>query len=377
MAGYDGHNDKTHLPNLEDVGGVKVIDEDRLLQTGSVFKDDSTLDHIFRGNGFSLFNTALSSSLYGLDISGLPSPAPMQNDQNGLTFFTRPLLNLSYYNLKADRTLAIMDTNVDKSVARYVKAMLDPINNGTYGCSLVDPKNPFIPILSNTLSTLSGWRDPIVDTYQSPAGIKKQQWGMTDSSNKVWGSYELSASFRNIRGSFLTYLFHVWQTYQSLVYEGIVDPWPQMIRYNAIDYQTRIWRLMLDPTRQYVEEVTSCSASWPLTNPLGVRANKNDDSPVNRELDVLNHTFSTMGAHYFDPLHVDEFNNSIKIFNRDFESVTAMNKAYRKLYPNEYKLFSYRAIPRINPLDSKMEWWVSREVHRAMLGEVSYPSNPY
>lgn len=354
-----------------------TIDNDRLIQTGSVFQNSKHLDEILMSNGFSQFDNALSSSLYGIDILSSPSPAQMTNEHNGLVFFTRPMLNLSYYNLTVERSFTPMMTANNKSVAAYVRAILDPIGNSTYSSPLVDSYNPFIPLLSNTVQSLSGWRDPIVDTYQSPAGIKKEQWAMVDSSNKVYTNYELSATFRNVRGNFLYYLFHVWQTYMSLVYEGAIRPHSPFIVANTIDYQTRIYRLILNPTRTHVEEIVSCNAAFPLANPSGVRANYNQEQPVNREVDVMNQTFLAQGANYFDPYQMYEFNRTVGALNPVFANEKTRMTAYRRLWPKEYKLFTYRALPFINTQTSRLEWWVSNKMHASILGKVDYPGfNP-
>lgn len=355
--------------------GQYDINPDRLASTGNIFNNDTTLNNILIRNGFSQYQNALSSTLYGLDIQGAGTPAPTTQETFGLTFFTRPMLNLSYYNLRADRTLAIMDNDNPYTVARYVKSILDPIGNDeTNMCPLVDPLNPFIPILSNNLNSLAGWRDPITDYYQSPAGLKKEQWAMVDSTNKVFGTYELSATFRNVRGNFLYYLFHVWQTYMSLVYEGVIDPYPHFVVKNTIDYQTRIWRLILDPTKTYVEEIISCNNAFPLSNPLGIRANKSENEHINREIDTINLSFLCQGANYFDPLQMYEFNNTVYALNPLFAKKASRKKYFRMLNPAEYKIFSYRAYPRINTRTARLEWWVTKAMHQTLLGRVDYPS---
>lgn len=354
-----------------------TIDNDRLISTGSVFQNSKQLDEVLMSNGFSQFENALSSSLYGIDILSSPSPAQITNEHNGLVFFTRPMLNLSYYNLTVDRTFAPMMSSNTRTVAAYVRAMLDPIGNSTFTSPLVDSYNPFIPLLSNTIQSISGWRDPIVDTYQSQAGLKKEQWAIVDSSNKVYSTYELSATFRNVRSNFLYYLFHVWQTYMSLVYEGEIRPHTPFITSNTIDYQTRIYRLILNPARTHVEEIVSCNAGFPLTNPLGTRGNYNQEQPVNKEVDIVNQTFLVQGANYFDPYQKYEFNRTVGALNPVFANEKTRVQAYRRLWPKEYKLFTYRALPFINTQTSRLEWWVSNNMHYSILGKVDYPGyNP-
>lgn len=360
--------DKSVLPTDIDYDEKDLTQDGRLLPQGS-----GLIDAIYRGNGFSRFHSALTSSLYGIDISGTPTPAQQTNEQYGLTFFTRPMLKLSYDNITADRSFNPMLTKERLSAAAYVQTILDPLGN--HECPLVDPNNPFIPLLSNTLQTLAGWQDPILDTYTSPSGRVREQYSIGDSSNKVHQVYSLSASFRNVRGNVLGYLFHIWQTYISNVYEGIMDPYPIMMARNIIDYQTRIYRLVLDPTRTFVEEIVSCYACFPLSNNAGTRANYNQAEVVNRDVDLYNQTFQAIGATYYDPVSLYEFNTaSTALMAADFRDPKVRESKFRCLYPVEYKAFSYRAYPWIDPETSRLLWWVTKETHLEIMGEVDYPS---
>ncbi len=346
---------------------------DRLGQTGSVFpKNDQTISKLFAGNGYSQIDSALTSTLYGVDIFGTGSPAQQTHEQFGLTFFTRPMLNLSYDNIIMDRTLTPMLSKEPLSIGRYVRAMLDPL--GKWECPLVDSTNIFMPLLSNTVESLAGWQDPILDTYQSTAGLKKESWSIADSSNKVYGIMSLSSSFRNTRGNILGYLFHVWQTYMALEYEGVIDPDPLFIRNFTIDYQTRIYRLILDQTRTYVQEIIACGAAFPLANNAGARGNFNRATPLNQEVDTYSQNWQAMGAFYYDPAMMYAFNKASGLMKPGFNNDSTRLKQYRRLWPAEYKLFTYRSFPRIHPRTARLEWWVDRETHARVMGTVSYGS---
>lgn len=351
-----------------------VYDEKTLVELGrsAPTQNDATTD-IYRSNGFSRYAAALTSSLYGIDISGSSSPAPQTLEQYGLVFFTRPMINLSYDNITAERTFSPMLTKDRMSVAAFVQATLDPLGN--HPCPLVDPHNAFIPLLSNTLQSLAGWQDPVIDTYVSPAGLARQQYSIADSSVKVHGVYPLSATFRNVRGNALGYLFHVWNYYMSLSYQGICDPIPAFMRHNITDYQTRIYKLVLDPTRTYVEDIISCYAAFPLNNPAGIRGNLNVGEVLNRDVDVMSQTFQAQGATYYDPVSIYEFNTATTILSKVFRDPTQRYKQMRRLWPSEYKAFSYRAYPFIDPETAMLQWWVTNETHREIMGNVTYPPN--
>lgn len=358
------------MSDSKDPIGIKPesinLDSSKFIETGSMLKsDDKLLSQIYQTNGQAFIDAALTSTMYGIDIFGVASPAQLLQEQYGLTFFTRPMLNLSQDNITNDPTLMHMASKESMSIGRYVRAMLDPL--GDHECPLVDNTNTFMPLLSNTLETLAGWQDPILDTYQSPSGLKKESWSIGDSTNKVYQTMQLSSTFRNTRGNVITYLFHVWQTYIALAYEGIVSPIPEMIRYNTIDYQSRIYRLTLDNTRTYVQELTCCGAAFPLVNNVGVRSNYNRSSVMNTEGDMYSQTWQAMGAFYFDPRMIQAFNTVSAIRKPNWKIESTRTQNYRLLTPSEYRLFSYRAFPQINLKTSMLEWWVDLPTYKTII----------
>jgi len=89
----------------------------------------------------------ISNTLYGLNHH-TQKPVTIENrDSYGLTFITRPQLNLTTTNLRNIRFLYSLLTNNDKSVHRYVRNMLDPrLHYNKITCPLVDPHMAFIPV---------------------------------------------------------------------------------------------------------------------------------------------------------------------------------------------------------------------------------------
>lgn len=354
-------------------GNPSPINEESLLETGfGITSKDSTLSNILRGNGFGGLGKSIVSTLYGFDITGTAPPAPLTAEHPGLTFFTRPLLNLSYDNIRNDRSFALLDNPDPDSTNRYVRAMLDPMSD--WHCPAVDPLNPFIPLLTNTVTSVSGWQEPILENYTTPSDRVRGQISMVDSAPYVNQIYPLSVNFRNIRTNPLGLLFHIWTRYMGLVYEGIFDPHPPFIAFNVKDYETRIYRVILDPSKRFVEEIIACVACYPLTDRAATRGDFNEGQWVNRDVDTYSQTFQATGAMYYDAVTVDEFNRASTFFNPNFADPEKRRSTMRQLWPAEYKPLSYRAYPFINPRTAEFEWWISKEVHREMMGQVDYGS---
>ena len=127
------------------------------------------VDNMLTAYGFGRTDQRIVNNLRAFNIIQNQSNPQVQVENMGYVFFTRPSLNLSYDNIIMDRTLTPMLSKEPLSIGRYVRAMLDPLGN--WECPLVDATNVFMPLLSNTVESLAGWQDPIIDTYQSTAGL--------------------------------------------------------------------------------------------------------------------------------------------------------------------------------------------------------------
>lgn len=329
----------------------------------SVLKEQ--VDLVSKLNGLGQLTSAQANTYYGINHRGLGNPVPINTDQHGLTFFTRPRLNLSYDNIAVSRILTPLLTGNDLTIQRIVRALLDPVGAGKDGggSRLVDNKCAFIPVLSNNLVTLSGWPDVTVDTYTSKEGVYKEAYSMVDGVARNFGTYDITAGFRNIAGDPITLLFNVWVHYAAQVYAGNMMPHPDSILEREIDYNTRIYRLIMDPTKKYVQKIGACGAAFPMASPLGAAFNFEDTKPFNSENDQISIPFRCMGADYLDPILIEEFNTVVVLFNPAMHD-SVRSGSYLKMEGDEKNFFNYHGYPRINPESFELEWWIGAEDYK-------------
>jgi hypothetical protein len=341
---------------------------------------------------------AISNNLYGLNMRGNPPALAKNRDMYGYTFFTRPQLNMDEYNITAYRGFYNLLTDNAISYQRYVRMMLDPRlgYKGLLSSALVDNNNPFFTILTNTCVSLSGWPDLAAPTYTSDAGLYGQEHSFVDGVTNHYESFDVDASFRNIRGNPLIYLFYVWIKYQTLVFEGILNPYADMITENEIDYNTRIYRLVMDNTKRYVRFIACTGASFPINVPTGNLFDFNVDSPYNDQNKEINIRFRCLGFRAFEDIIKLEFNEAVGIFNpgmkkildfdmdlsvpdnqktRDDDTIiySASGTGYTKIpyalaasagdtvTDSKYYNLNYRAYPYINLYTNELEWWIADE----------------
>lgn len=344
-------------------------------------------DLLNRSSGFGGRNSATFTLLNGLNNQGGIPAVPPNTDSQGFTFFTKPCLNLSYHNVRTVRSMNYLTNKDKRSVGNAIRCMLSPPDYGDEQgdksrSDIVDDSNAFIPVLGNTLLSLTGWPDTAPTVYTSTPGKTGEQVAWLDDNTGNRTAYDLQASFANMDGNLILKLFKTWIDYGTSVAEGTMIPFPRNQVENRVDYQTRIYRLVMDKSKRYVQRIGACGASFPWGFPDGANLNFTAGSPLTEENKQISIPFKCLGAMYDDPILIYEFNKTVIINNPDMADAPRV-KGYIKLddpksdkkdnVTNERQLFNYKSYPRIAD-DLELEWWVSKEVYDEMyetIGKIS------
>lgn len=335
---------------------------DRFLKTGDVFaSNDTTMDDLFREQGFGSQKSRLTAALYGFDHESIGTHLDYPKEEYGMVFFTKPRLNLSYNNIKHDRVFAPMQSRSGLSIPRIVKAYLDPVEAiiGKRGSPLVDNNSPFITLLTQSCTQLSGWPDLYAKTYSSKPGLYGQTWAKPDGPAKFYEAFPISGTFNPGISDIVGDLFHKWVTYSLLVHDGTFSPYLDYIISNRMDFNTRIYVVVLDSTRTRVKKISCCGAAFPQFTNTGLDANYNREAP-SIEAQPIQMQFTAMGVFYRDGIVAHAFNRTVQ------DWMPAMHDKYRNSYMVKlrapYKrMMNNLGYPRINPLNSDWEWWVKKE----------------
>lgn len=307
------------------------------------------------------------------------SGANFQRDtfNHGYVFYTRPMMNLSYDNISGDPLLsALLDDN-PRSPFRYIRAILDPI--GRYDSALLHSDQAFIPILTNTVVSQSGWPDLGIDSYVAPDGLRRESWAMGDSVAEYNGVIDLSSSFDNVYGNILSYMFHCWIKYIGAVKLGEMDPYPSAWMTHYLDYVSRCWRVTLDKQKRYVTGIATSVASYPENVPIGAHFNFNKESVFPQDTDQISIQWKSMCIEYnYDHL-IEEFNENVCFHNAGMRDGSRSqqyvkiaeqdpnNKDRPNHKANEINMVNFENLyPRINPNTMEFEWWMKRSEYNTM-----------
>ncbi len=336
-------------------------------QGGAVTGYRDVLDRSPVGNP----SMAVSETLFGLNHRSIQNSIPINKDYYGLAFFTRPDMRMTDDNLLRQRLFDPLITNKDTSLPRAIRAMLDNRHQESgYPTRLIDPKQIFIPLLSNQLISMSGWQDVVLPTYTADPGVYGETYSHADGIASIYRTYDITANFRNIPGDPITSLFFYWVNYAASVYEGVLTPYANNLFENTIDYQTRIWRLVLDPSKRWVQKIASTGPAFPIDVPMGARFNYETDTPLNRN-DQIPITFRCIGAEYIDDILIYEFNETVCLGNSDMIDVHKNGNGMVKVSAEYIYLFNHFGYPRIDPETYELQWWVMEEDFRSRAGETA------
>lgn len=360
--------------------------DDTLPASGRITTNATSLktedvDKVFRLSPMGQITTAIGDNIRGINHRQAPSLIQINKDRYGLTFFTRPRLNLSSENIRVIRKLAPLLSTREDSTQRIIRCLLDPKGNktGLFTSPWVDAEMPFIPLLTNSLISLPGWPDLAMPYSTSHEGVRKEQFNLADGSEEIYRSIDLTANFRNMQGDMITPMFEYWLTYMRAVYLGEIIPHPEMILNNEVDYQTRIYRLVLDSTKTFVLRIAATGVGMPVSAPIGAAFNYEADTgsgPVNDGLQQVSVHFANSGIMYNDDILAYEFNLASEQWFNPAMAEKSRASTFQKVAFDELAVFNYRGYPRINLATYELEWYVRKTEYAQVLPLVQqYKSN--
>lgn len=327
----------------------------------------SKLDDIARLNGSTSMKSFISDSYLGVNIYNTFTPTLLDNSQYGLIFFSRPNMNLHKSNINKERTLSLLDSSDPNSDAAAIRGYLDPNNlkAGHFSSNKVLIDSPWINLMGNHCLSMSGWPDIVADTYVSQPGLYQQEWVMYDGFPKYFKSWPATMSFSNQDGNTLIHLLNYWTKYGLHVHEGLIDPWPESLLEEELDYVTRCFVILLDGSRRKIRGIASTFAI-PTAIGVGELFNIDRSKVVNDGVNQVTAQFTCIGAEYYDPILYKEFNDITCIFNQGMLPKNR-SQSYVKIPSKHVRFFNFQAIPWVNIETTELEWYVKRDTYNAIV----------
>jgi hypothetical protein len=291
----------------------------------------------------------------------------------GLTFFTRPSLNLTSDNVAAVRELTPLLSTNSLTYQSAIRNLLDP-QNQEIKTALINENLPFISLLSNGVVSCSGWPDLRANAYMTPEGIAQESWIMNDKLIAHNGRFELTVNFQNMLGDPITLLFFSWLVYMGNVYTGVMTPYPQALINNEIDYMTRIYRFVMDYSGTYVQKWAATGVAMPTGIDIGNSFNFTRDTPFNEANQQVQISFACLGAMYNDPIVLDEFNKTVI---QRYPDMLNPSVNHVKIPSAQRTLFNFNGYPLVDLDTNELQWWIEKDLFKAYVsGTLDYNSVP-
>jgi PHIKZ088 len=329
--------------------------------TGGTVRE--AIDDVLKVSSLGPISNALTNHYYGINHEQLTPLIPQNSDNIGLTFFTKPSLNMKDSVIAGVRQLAPLLTTNPQSTLRFVRCTLDhrlARQTDKYPCPLNDHLNCFIPILTNSIQTMSGMQSVALDSYTAPSGKFKEQFSMIDDFPFNYKAYDIQATFRNTQGNVLLALFWYWMCWAALSYvsANYVVRYLDDIRSNRIVYTTRIYRLVLDQTRRFVTGIWAPGYAYPTTLETGSQFHVTEDrlNMSNKTMDI---GFRCVGNLFNDDVLIDQFNQTVYMGNPNMNPDLIKTEMV-KVPMYALRVYNHKGYPRINPKNYELEWYVSK-----------------
>lgn len=321
------------------------------------------IDYAFRENGGPGYGSALVNMLRGIRILGPGNQlAPIPDDTIGLAFVTRPLLNLSDSNVIKHPQLAPLYRPQKNTHMAYIKGLLDPkwgrANSGL--SDTLDPLYPWMSPLTNLLKVSSGFPDLSLAVGKSGGGFRKEVYQWANGVLKVNYDFEMRQSYYTPKPNILPYIFEAWVHYIEAVTLGDegLEPYPEALIENYLDYDCRIYHMILNKNMRNIEWLFCNASCFPTTFPSGAFStiDRTQNTLRGQGQDELEIGFSCVGFRFGNIRIADMFNRTTLKFNPGMHPAVR-DTTYRKLDFSEYFAGGYAAIPWININTMELEQW--------------------
>ena len=334
-------------------------------------------DRIGISAGRGLAGSRLTNTLMGYNHRIVSNPLPVNREAQTLVFQTRPDMNLNVDNVANSRRFSDMVAQDRSSIDYSIIAALDPLspytNSKGEGATMgapcfadvpFDNLQAFIPMLASHISNFSGIPDGSVDNWMSDEGIKREQYGMADSTHLVNYAYSVSTTYNNMIGDPIMRMASLWLEWMSGVKEGRFRPRISNSIQRRIDYQSRAYLIRFDPLGK-IQRFTCTGAMWPQNDNAGSMSTFDRSKSMTADDSTISLQWQAIGARINDPLYMDAFNKTVAMFNPDMisdpnsEEYLPIGKNYlRKLESSELMLFNYYGYPHIDIIRRRLEWYV-------------------
>lgn len=319
-------------------------------------------------------DSALFNMFYGPSHYGSTDMVKINEDVLAYVFITKPNLNLRDGNVLRVRKLQYLLDPAPNSQANAVKCSLARPNGrgSSEPCPAVNDKYPFIPFLSSSLESVSGWPDEAMEFFETEEGWAKEVVGWADGRPESFSTFDLQFTFNSKEGDPHSAFFTAYFQYMGHVGIGTIPPLEKSENEFEIDYAQNVYIVLTDRTKSYIQKVACLNMGgfWQGTN-NGAAFNVEKGPTIQLTGRQISVPMRCFGFLYNDPAIFERFNKLMGMFNPDMRRLIYEGDAGRMIkIPKKWKqYFNHRGYPLMNPSSTELEWWIEKDMFLDILAQ--------
>ena len=363
------------------------------------------LDAVFKDTQLGVINKSISMTMTGMRTGHRKLITPTSKENYGFVFLTRPQLNLSSPNVHRHRPFMPLLSSNKSSIASWIRGTLDPrwakygdiawgmnairetkssdLSDGglTYDtvtpivnehASQVDNRSPFINIISNNVVQVSGFPDIDMPVFTADPNRIGHSFQMIDGTENLNMPVDITLTVQDVTGNPIYNLFRVLSLYPGRIYANQMIKYPDFIEQDTIDYNVRLYRILLSPNGRKVVHIGSTFPGFVQGVASGSRYDFSLETPYTED-NMVSLRLMFGGVEYDDPVLIDDFNMTVMSTNEDMRPIddNGTRPNMTKIPHHQINHFSYeRVYPFIDIDTYELEWWTTTERYNRIAAEI-------
>lgn len=283
----------------------------------------------------------------------------------GYTFITRPKLNFSTSSLRQNRISSLIASDRPDTIPFMVRCLLDTdyakrpdIREKVKQSPFLDPRNPFIVPLCNSVVSSSGWPTKVMEVETTPDGFRGENMTYAKGTDDLAKTYDINLTIREIPGAINLNILFNWFLGTELLTSGVMTPYKRFIYGGRLCYDASIYRFVLDSTRTRILVWTRATSCFMKSFPMGQIFDENENEYYVSSMSKYNVPFVANMMDHQDPIVLQEFNMLTERYWPALKDPVANDL----VDVTEYGALNYAGIPHID-LDgtNRLRFYATRE----------------
>lgn len=229
-------------------------------------------------------DAAALAAMQSLDIDSLNDEAALENlTKNGkLSEIAKFYENYSKSvdELDADMHKYIKEltdsyTPNPKETVQKARYIMQSTHNTKY--DNFDFTSPFIPLLMNTCTNVTGAKDLNLQTYEYEEDEFSTKQNVATGMDDIWAPGTLTVSHEDIAYGPVSLLYMLWVFYIHYVSRGYIMPTREHVTERILDYTCSIYIFVIGPDGRTIERFGKFTGCYPTSFPLAQQLEHNNE----------------------------------------------------------------------------------------------------